>query len=153
MVIFSIWPDIRLFSISGRISGKSYPVSGRTPDIKKGPIIRPGIRCIPIKFHYCTKETNARRICWINYCTYTGSTGMEGEMVGKSLGLVKRMHHLARILIPHFYSLSTPNHHNSLFANRWECPIDPNWNLLLRTIADIKGIVSRKTCIDWEHWC
>jgi hypothetical protein len=35
------------YPVSGRISGKSNPVSGLIPDRKKGRIIRPGIRCIP----------------------------------------------------------------------------------------------------------
>jgi len=32
------------YRISGRISGRAYPVSGRIPDIKKWPDIRPDIR-------------------------------------------------------------------------------------------------------------
>jgi hypothetical protein len=49
MAVYSLWPDIRVFSVSGRISGKSNPVSGRIPDIKKkaGLSDRPDIRCIP----------------------------------------------------------------------------------------------------------
>jgi hypothetical protein len=43
------------YPVSGRISGKSNPVSGRIPDIKKGRIIRPDnlvhpyfkISCLP----------------------------------------------------------------------------------------------------------
>jgi hypothetical protein len=51
MVVSSIWPDIRLFSVpvSGRISDKSNPVSGRIPDIKKCRIIRPDVWCIPVR--------------------------------------------------------------------------------------------------------
>jgi hypothetical protein len=35
------------YPVSGHISGKTNPVSGRIPDIKKGRVIRLDIRCIP----------------------------------------------------------------------------------------------------------
>jgi hypothetical protein len=42
-----IRPDIRLSGLTGYPAG--HLVSGRIPDIKKGRIIRPDIRCISIK--------------------------------------------------------------------------------------------------------
>jgi hypothetical protein len=36
------------YPVFSRISGKANPVSGRIPDIKNSPIIRPDIQCILI---------------------------------------------------------------------------------------------------------
>jgi hypothetical protein len=46
MSLSSTWSDIRPFLVSG--IRPSNPVSCQIPDFKKGRIIRPDIRCIPI---------------------------------------------------------------------------------------------------------
>jgi hypothetical protein len=70
-------PDIRLFSISGRISGKANPVSGQIPDIiKKSRIIRPDIRPAgypvhPYKWHFSVAESEPHCFNGFGACSKT----------------------------------------------------------------------------------